>query len=64
MNEIIKSSKDLALALSDLTNMLASEDPGATYVSRLADEAEQLYVLILSHAYKDLETNIFPALTV
>ena len=46
--DIVESVKSLSEALADLTGLMSCEDHGVTYVKRLSQEANQLYIKVLA----------------
>jgi len=48
MEDLIRQYQALMNGLVDLSRMMADEDPGATFVHRLAEESEQFHVRLLT----------------
>lgn len=56
MEQLIRDYQALMDGLIDLSNMMASENPGSGYVQRLAAESERYFVKLLIAVSEDGST--------
>jgi len=52
-DDLIKSYENLGNGLQDLSNLMCSDDPGASYVTRLFEESKLFYIQILTFMHEN-----------